>query len=55
MKHAIETHRAFPIIAWGTFLAFAAFTFYLTVELQTSSTQLSDRTSQNLEAIKKAP
>lgn len=55
MKHAIETHKAFPLIAWGTFLAFVTFTFYLTTELQSSSAQLSDRTLQNVEALKNTP
>jgi len=51
MKHALETHRAFPIIAWVTLIGFAAFVFYLTIELQSSTTQLSNRTTQNVEAL----
>ncbi len=55
MKHALETHKVFPIIAWGTFIAFVAFTFYLTTELKSSSTHLSDRTQQNLDALEETP
>jgi hypothetical protein len=57
MKYAIETHKAFPIVAWGVFITFAAFTFYLATELQSSSTQLqlSERTAENLEALQSTP
>ncbi len=55
MKHAIETHRAFPVVAWGILIAFAVFTFYLTTELQSSSEQLSGRTMQNVEALNSTP
>ena len=55
MKHALEKHRAFPLIAWATFIAFAVFVFYLTIELQTKAEELSAHTVQNVEALESAP
>jgi len=54
MKHALETHKAFPIVAWCTLIAFALLTYYLTTKLQSSSIPLSDRTLQNVEALDNA-
>lgn len=55
MKHAIETHRAFPIFAWLAFIGFAVFTFYLTIELQSTSSNLATRTAENVAALENTP
>jgi len=55
MKHSLENHKAFPTIAWVTFIGFVVFVFYLTIELQSTSTNLSERTTQNIEALENTP
>ena len=55
MKHSLETHRAFPAIAWATFIGFAVFVFYLTIELQTTTENLSAQTVANVETLETTP
>lgn len=47
----IESHKAFPYIAWTTFLLFAAFTWYLALELQETAAYLDIKVENNLNAL----
>jgi len=51
MKHSLESHKAFPAVAWVTFIGFAIFVFYLTIELQATTENLSMQTVANVEAL----
>ena len=51
MKHSLESHKAFPAVAWVTFIGFAIFVFYLTIELQATAENLSLQTVANVEAL----
>ena len=51
MQSTLERHKAFPIIAWTTFLLFAAFTFYLALELQETAAYLGGKMDDNVTAI----
>ena len=51
MKHSLESHKAFPAVAWVTFIGFAIFVFYLTIELQATTENLLMQTFANVEAL----
>ncbi len=55
MKNTLEKHKIFPIIAWLLFIGFAAFVFFLTVQLQATAEELSLKTSTNIEALQTTP
>jgi len=48
---SIESHKAFPYIAWTTFLLFAAFTWYLALELQETAAYLDVKVGDNVSAL----
>lgn len=51
---ALERHKAFPYIAWGTMLLFTMFTYYLVLQLQEAVAGLEERTQQNVTAVREA-
>lgn len=55
MKQTLESHKAFPYIAWGTIILFALFVFNMAVNLQDDLTQLNNsvtRMEASLEEMK---
>ncbi len=51
MQSTLERHKAFPYIAWATFVLFAAFTFYLALQLQETAAYLEIKMDNNVNAI----
>lgn len=47
-KFQLESYRAFPYIAWTTFILFALFVYNITLDLQAAIADLQS-TTQNLE------
>ena len=47
----IESHKAFPYIAWTIFLLFAAVTWHLALELQKTAAYLDVKVENNVSAL----
>ena len=54
MQSTLERHKAFPLIAWATFVLFAGFTLYLAFELQETAAYLDGQMDLRLEALENA-
>jgi hypothetical protein len=52
MNSTLERHKAFPFIAWATFLCFAGFTLYLALELKETAAYLDQKMDNNVEYLK---
>lgn len=51
MKHALESHRAFPIVAWTLILLFAALSYYLATTFKSEATALEEARAYNEAAL----
>ncbi len=47
----LEGSRMFPVVAWATFIAFAALTVYLALELHETAAFLEQKTYENVTAV----
>jgi hypothetical protein len=47
MGHTLESHKFFPYMAWTLVIAFALFTYTLTLRVQDDSSFLSERVNDH--------
>jgi len=51
MQNSLEKHKTFPVIAWGLFIGFAVFVFFLATQLQATAEDLALQTTHTVESI----
>jgi hypothetical protein len=42
MHNTLESHKFFPYVAWALVIGFAAFTYFLTINVQNALSGISD-------------